>query len=233
MQRKFFVLIFFIAAVGVGYLAAQDAVLPDDLSCDPDELANLQQTFADIYAVGGDDAAQHLFVLGALYQQMALQCGYIPSVEEVDALIEQTLSIAPLPRIIAATAVGEDVPAILAELDRLTGDSFNGQLLYNGLAPGIDGTPLGCTDCHNNIAVAPLTEGTYTRVETIRLRDPALADYTVQQYLIESIVRPTDYIIPDYANQVMPANYGTRLDIQQLADLIAYLESQDQLLNDE
>lgn len=236
MYRTFLIFVFIILFAGAGYILAQDTALPDDLSCEAADLADLQATYADIFAVGSDDdpteIADQLFKLGALYQELALACNYLPSQAEVDTLIEQTLSIAPLSQIIAATAVGDDIASILAELDTLMGDSFNGQLLYNGLEAGIDGVELGCTACHNNVEIAPLIEGTYTRIEEIRLSDPALADYTIRQYLVESIVRPADYLIPEYVNQVMPINYGTRMDIQQLADIIAYLESQDQLLDE-
>jgi hypothetical protein len=69
-------------------------------------------------------------------------------------------------------------------------------------------------------------------VDEIRLLDPALADYSIRRYLVESILHPQAYLVPDYAN-VMPPNYGSRLDLQQLANLVAFLESQDQLLPDQ
>jgi hypothetical protein len=76
---------------------------------------------------------------------------------------------------------------------------------------------------------APATEGTWTRVDEIRLQDPALEGYSVEQYLVESIVQPDAYIVEGYAD-VMPHFYGTELDPQMLADIVAYLDSQDQLI---
>ncbi|MEL7436331.1 MAG: c-type cytochrome, partial [Chloroflexota bacterium] len=77
-----------------------------------------------------------------------------------------------------------------------------------------------------------LTEGSWTRIVDIRLNEPEFADYTAEQYAIESIIHPANYIVPDYENVIMPANYGSRLDAQQLADLLAYLQSQDQVIDE-
>jgi len=117
--------------------------------------------------------------------------------------------------------IGDDVPAIVAELETVSGDPLNGQTLYNGGA-------LACAGCHGNEIVAPLTASTWPAlVSGERLSDPALAGYTPEQYLVESIVHPQAYTVPNYA-QAMPQNFGERLDIQMLADIIAYLKSYDE-----
>ena len=118
---------------------------------------------------------------------------------------------------------------ILLELDEVYGDPLQGQLLYNGLEPALGGTALGCSGCHENEAVAPLTAGTWTRVDDIRLTLPQFGDYSHRQFLVESIVEPMAYITPDYAG-MMPEFYGGQLTTQQLADLVAFLDSQDQFL---
>lgn len=116
--------------------------------------------------------------------------------------------------------VGGDVPAIVAELETVSGDPLNGQTLYNGA--------LGCAGCHGNEIVAPLTSDTWPAlVNGTRLSDPALAGYTPEQYLVESIVHPEAYTVPNYA-QAMPRDFGERLDAQMLADIIAYLKSYDE-----
>lgn len=223
-----------VALLGIGLIAAQDN-LPTTPECDPATISNQLETFNDILSTDFSDdpvaARDNLFRLGALYTDIALTCGYQPNEQETNALIQQALSVADLSQIIAANAVGDDLEAILIELETVMGDSFNGQLLYNGIENGLDGTGLGCAGCHNGQA-APATEGTWTRVMEIRLQDPALIDYDVQRYLVESIIHPNDYLVPEYGEGLMAANYSTRLDIQQLADLIAFLESQDQLLED-
>ncbi|MBL8133082.1 MAG: c-type cytochrome [Anaerolineae bacterium] len=119
--------------------------------------------------------------------------------------------------VIGAATSPQDV---LAGLEGLTGDPQSGQTLYNGA--------LACAGCHLNAAVAPLLEGTWTRVNEVRLADPALAGYTGEQYLAESIIHPNNYTATGYVSGLMPANFGDRLTYQNLADIIAYLKSQDQ-----
>lgn len=180
---------------------------PVDLSCD---LAELQQKQAELDALlatfesdaetNAGAALDNLFKVGAAYQELALNCGYIPAD-------------------IATRFVGTDVERILSTLEEVFGDPLNGQALYNG--------ELGCAGCHNaDTGIAPPTDGTYTRVLDERLHDPALEGYTAEHYLIESIVLPGDYVVEGY-NNVMSSNFGERLTLQDLADLIAYLESQD------
>lgn len=168
----------------------------------------------------------------ALYlQAAALDAGYEPEPSAVDRSIDLVLRVAELPQIIAATSVGADTDAALAAVLERGGDPFTGELLYNGLVNGLDGIPLGCLGCHNG-QTAPVAEGTWTRVDEVRLLDPALAGYTVERYLVESILHPNAYIAPDYMANLMPDNYHARLDAQRLADLVAYLMSQDQLIDE-
>lgn len=168
----------------------------------------------------------------ALYlQAAALDAGYEPAPDVVEQAIDLVLRVADLPQIIAATSVGADTALALAEVLARGGDPFTGELLFNGLANGLDGIPLGCLGCHNG-QTAPSVEGTWTRIDEVRLNDPALADYTVERYLVESILHPEAYIAPGYMPNLMPTNYHARLDAQRLADLVAYLMSQDQLIDE-
>lgn len=203
--------------------------------CSADELTRQQSTLAAFLApdfeADLDGAVANMFRLGALYQSMALICGYAPNQIEIDRLLEQALMFVSLEDLIAAQSVGADVEAILLELEEVYGDPLQGQLLYNGLEPALGGVALGCSGCHENEAVAPLTAGTWTRINDIRLAQPQFGDYSHRQFLVESIVQPMVYITPDYAG-MMPEFYGGQLTIQQLADLVSFLDSQDQFLED-
>ena len=209
--------------------------LADDPNCAPANIAQQQTAFAELLTLNFEDnpetARENLFKLGKFYQELALNCGYQPTEQEINALIQTTLQVADVGAILAANTVGTDVDAILTELEGLRGDSFSGQLLYNGIEPVLGNTTLGCAGCHLG-EVAPLTEGTYTRVTDIRLQQPELSGYTSTQYIVESIVRPNAYIPPGYLEGLMPAAYGSQLTAQQMADLVAYIESQDQLLEE-
>jgi hypothetical protein len=199
----------------------------ESTDCSPEGLAAQYAELAEEFPLAGDNAAANAFALGAALQDLSLTCGYEPAQPEVEALIDRTLSIVPLSAVIQATSIGADVEAALLEIEELSGDSFNGQLLFNGIEMGLDGAELGCSACHDG-SDAPAVEGTWTRVDEIRLQEPQFADYDVTRYLVESILQPHAYIVPDYTEIMMPNNFWARLDGQQLADLVAYLESQDQ-----
>ena len=209
--------------------AAQDVFV----GCLDEELTRQQETFAGFLTLDfendRDMALANLFRLGAIYQSMALDCGYQPNQAEVKVMLEQVLDYASLDDLITAQSVGADVDKILSELETAYGDPLTGQLLYNGLEPALGGSPLGCAGCHENEAIAPLTAGTWTRISDVRLNLRQFEDYSHRQFLVESIVKPMNYITPDYA-AVMPEFYGGQLTIQQLADLVAFLDSQDQFL---
>jgi hypothetical protein len=206
--------------LGIGLVAAQETATststpviptgtpsPVELTCAPANIvkqqADLAAQLATLKLDTSTDAGvtlDKLFKVGEAYQELALNCGYIPA----DA---------------ATRTVGKDVARILKTLDTVSSDPINGQVLYNG--------DLGCAGCHlSDTPIAPPTEGTYTRIEEERLKDPLLAGYTPEQYLVESIVDPAHYIVPNFKN-VMINNFGDRLTLQDLADLIAFLESQD------
>lgn len=108
------------------------------------------------------------------------------------------------------------------------GDATRGELLYaGGEATGRD-VVLGCSGCHLNGAVGPDIAGTWTRVETQRLAEEQLADSTGEQYLADSIVAPNAYVVAGYSAGLMSQTFGDDLTAQDLADLIAYLMTQDQ-----
>ena len=112
-------------------------------------------------------------------------------------------------------AVGQNVD--VTKLDLLGGDEANGKQLY---------TSLSCAGCHLYGAIGPETAGTYTRLIDSRLKDPINAGLTAEQYIAQSIVHSDAYIVPTYSAGVMPRNYGNKLSLAQLRDLVAYLMAQ-------
>lgn len=123
------------------------------------------------------------------------------------------------------TAIGNDVDEILASLEGVTGDVARGEQLYTGMAQSELNQLVGCSSCHAGGAVGPATEGTWSRVEAERLVLPEFADYSIEEYIIESIVRPADYAVPGYAG-AMPLIYGDQMSAQDMADILAYIEAQ-------
>ena len=91
---------------------------------------------------------------------------------------------------------------------------------------------LPCAGCHLAGTTGPITKGTYVRVVTQRLKDPAYTgspqdETTADYYLAQSILYPNAYIVPSYSPSVMPQTFGDTLTLQQLKDLIAYLKTQN------
>ncbi|MBX3061465.1 MAG: cytochrome c [Anaerolineae bacterium] len=106
-------------------------------------------------------------------------------------------------------------------LDLSGGDAANGQSLYASNA---------CQACHavEGGAAYPFapTPGTWTRVIDVRLKDPANAGLTPEQYLAHSILDPNAYIVPGASAGLMPQTFASSLSIQELRDIIAYLATQ-------
>lgn len=125
-----------------------------------------------------------------------------------------------VPMVGSTTAIAD----IMTGLEGVTGDAVHGEQLYSGQTT----QALPCASCHvaaGGVTAPPLA-GTWTRVQEEVSSQAALAGYTPEQYLAESIIHPAAYIVSPYAN-VMPTNFGDLLTYQDLADLIAYLETQD------
>lgn len=113
--------------------------------------------------------------------------------------------------------VGTDVDDIVAGLADYTGDPNNGQTIYNGI--------YGCAGCHGNAVVAPLTENTWLSAVNGERGAANASDPT--RYIVESIVQPGNYIVEGYMAGAMPANFGERMSYQDMADILAYLQSYD------
>jgi hypothetical protein len=217
-----------LALIGVGILLAQEVTQAPE--CDlATEYADLSAQLADIDIEADPQAAlAMLYQVGLAAQELATRCGYTLTDEQKAALADFVLTQVDLRTIIARNAIGTDVEKILAKLAETPADPVIGQLLYNSVEAAADGTTLGCAGCHEVGGEAPPTEGTWTRFDEIRSQDPVLAGYSFEQYMVESIVLPNQYIVPDYVPNLMPDHFGTRLTIEQLADIVAFLGSQDQ-----
>jgi mono/diheme cytochrome c family protein len=115
---------------------------------------------------------------------------------------------------------GSNVATILTGITDggIVGDPVAGKTLYENRG-------IGCSGCHYAGGSGPIYDGIYERVVNERLTLPQFAGYTVEQYLIESIVQPGAYTVEGYAG--MPANFGERLDLQNIADLVEYMKSSD------
>lgn len=214
------------------FVAAQDATpTPEPVSCTTDALKTyyaglVAEAEAAFEAAppsttpdgAGLDAAllETLYKAGESLQKRMLDCGYIPS--DIDAL-----------------PVGADtsLERVLEILDTLSADPLRGQLLYLGEEPTRGSNDiLGCAGCHEGGAIGPETAGTWTRWDEQHTLNPQYAEESFAYFAAEAILHPNAYVAPPYMENLMPTFYGQALSYQDLADLIAFLESQDQLLDE-
>jgi mono/diheme cytochrome c family protein len=89
----------------------------------------------------------------------------------------------------------------------------------------------GCTGCHGQAnGTGPALVGQWTRVQEDqdgRLTDTNHID-NPEAYLIQSIVNPGAYVVPGFNSGIMPANFSERITYEEMAHLLAYLETQNQ-----
>lgn len=131
---------------------------------------------------------------------------------------QETATVVEVPTLPTGPLAGADITNELPP-----GDVANGEALS---------TSLGCAACHISAPIGPAWLGSAEQ-PGIGLRAAeriTAADYTGEattdvQYLYEAIVNPNIYLVPPFAANLMPGNYGSTLSEQDLADLIAYLLS--------
>lgn len=104
----------------------------------------------------------------------------------------------------------------LSYADLPTGNAEHGATLF---AQQVNGAP-SCSSCHvvegSDGLVAPSLAGVAS-VATSRQEG-----YTAEAYLLNSIINPSDYLVSGYTN-LMYTEYRSKLSMQDLADLVAYL----------
>jgi mono/diheme cytochrome c family protein len=103
---------------------------------------------------------------------------------------------------------------VRAEWEALpAGSAASGEQVFNGDA--------ACAACHSLepdlTIIGPSVAGIAARAAT---RKP---DYSAELYLYESIAHPSAFVVEGFQPNLMPADFGSRLSDQQLADLVAYL----------
>ena len=95
------------------------------------------------------------------------------------------------------------------------GDAARGAAIY-------DGNVAVCSVCHERGILAPSLTGISEQISRVRLNMIGHKDKTPEQYLAESILYPSVYIVPAYTG-TMPEIYSRILSLQDVQDLVAYL----------
>lgn len=125
----------------------------------------------------------------------------------------------------SAPPAGTNVDAIVAQLETLVGDPMRGEQIYNNRQRSQLGARLGCGGCHLNGVAGPSHDAKWDAFFNQRSQQPQFAGYTVQKYIVESIVNTGAYVVPGYAAGQMPADFGQRMSVQDIADILAYLHT--------
>ena len=113
---------------------------------------------------------------------------------------------------VTVQAAAPATQAAPAKAHPLTGDALGAQLFVSGKP---DVGAIGCGSCHTMKAAG--TSGTIgPNLDKELTADPASATR-------ESIVDPNKEIISGYSANVMPTNYGTALNAQELDALVNYV----------
>ena len=79
----------------------------------------------------------------------------------------------------------------------------------------------GCGACHT-LKDAGSTGNVGPKLENVAA-DAKTAGKALEAYILESIENPSAYVVPGFANGVMPPDFKTSLTAQQIADLVAFI----------
>lgn len=123
---------------------------------------------------------------------------------------------------LALIACGGDDGGSASEAGSAGGDAARGEELYKQTTIGSASAP-GCITCHSLdegvTLVGPSHAGMGARAET------AVSGMSAAEFLEQSIREPDAVITEGFSPGVMYQNYDTDLTDQQIADLVAFLET--------
>ena len=127
----------------------------------------------------------------------------------------------------AGPSAADALAAQLAALPK--GDATRGQ--------NLTATTYACVACHIQAPVGPgwlatadnatpKGEGIGTRAQH-RYKDSGYTGVatSAEGYLLESIIKPNAFVVSGFQPNIMPQDFGTRMKPQDLADIIAYLDT--------
>lgn len=127
----------------------------------------------------------------------------------------------PIPPTATETSIPPtDVPTLAptATLVTVAGDAQKGMELFNTMR---EETNFACATCHlvdsEERLIGPGLLNVSVRAET------RVAGQTAEEYIHNSIIHPSDYVVADYPDALMPQVYADIFTEEQIQDLVAYL----------
>jgi mono/diheme cytochrome c family protein len=113
-------------------------------------------------------------------------------------------TVSPLPKTVVGT---------IAKPATVKGDPTAGKAVF---------TSAGCGACHT-YAPAGSTGKVGPDLDHLAADAQKANQGTLEDYVMTSITDPNAYVVPGFAQGVMPGTYGQSLKQKQLADLVAFL----------
>jgi cytochrome c2 len=118
----------------------------------------------------------------------------------------------------APTEPPTEAPTEVVEETTISGDAANGETLFHEFQAQVS---FACATCHNVASedrlIGPGLLNISTHAET------RVEGESAYEYLHQSIVEPSAYVVPDYPDGLMPQIYGEIFTEEQIQDIIAYL----------
>lgn len=151
-----------------------------------------------------------------------------------DWTLEDLLSVKQFPIIpgegggeASAEAVGGDVDTAFAAVSALVGDPVRGQALYENKERSQRANRLGCSGCHYGGLQGPTYDGIWPRILDEVATNAALAGYTPEYYVVESILASGNFVVEGWNAGVMPGDFGQRMSAQDVADILEFIKASD------
>lgn len=193
-----------VAKAGPMWPVAEVAAFETQLKANPPVEVFNRLRFVDKFLIVGNV----LLVLIILGVAAAWVGPGIAEVAQADAVRYATSTPAPTPT--APLVPAEE--ALKKEFEALPkGDPAAGEKLFKVEQP--------CHTCHIDQPLGPPIAGIGTRAGNLK------PGYSASLYIYESITHPSAYVVQGFTDGIMPQNFKDILSQQQLADLVAYLET--------
>lgn len=115
-----------------------------------------------------------------------------------------------------ATPLPTDAPIEILTLP--SGDAANGEVLFNMFQPDAS---FACSTCHmadsEDRLIGPGLLNIGTRAEG------RVDGLSAPDYILQSIIDPSAYVVADYPDQLMPQNWAEIYSESEIDDIVAYL----------
>ena len=122
--------------------------------------------------------------------------------------------------VLLAACGGQSAPE--SSDDVAAGDAAAGEALF---VQPLLGNQAGCSSCHSLEPGVTLVGPSMAEMGTAA--GTRVSGQSAEEYLRASIVAPNDYVVEGFAENLMPATYGTELTEEEINNLVSFLLAQE------